>query len=581
MLSEGDEDAVVESSIKGFGTKMSDEDELDADKQNVPPPSWICIDGPLIVMDGNHNKEYTAMAKSKPFFEDGAWYVRVKYTLSCHHDVVECSKCLEINMKETGRSRLRKRNKKPIMKRTMSYKVKLDKKPKKKGSGGRRVRRPPNKPPSVVGLTAGSDSEVQSLASFSISELERLCEPTSDENEARIPSPEDRESDDDDDSEILMRDSLFPPSVAPSPGMARALASDKLEDTDEDSDLNKKPAARGSWRSTKKCRCGSVTQVSIDSDVDRDTVKKKPAPRNALRKHRQMEAIKVEGCKKQFEAAKEALQNFSFSNEEVDHALEQIGPPYTMLQTAVMAMQRRQNEGKTKEQLELFDVEIGMTVKKPFHGKLFEGVVLYEVQELVIKHGEYVKVWKVVYEDGDQEELEFDELLRHRWPPLEVSQCRGRAMQALELFCGSGVVSQEFRFRTWKVISLDIDERSNATLVADIMNIEPQELAFVPDFIWASLPCHTYSKAAGNTHRNAKRGEFEKSPESRRNNFLFCRMVKFMNWAKKLHPHLIVVIENPVGQLAFMPLMVRFCTIPWPVVYHCVMYTPHDGVSSL
>ena len=179
----------------------------------------------------------------------------------------------------------------------------------------------------------------------------------------------------------------------------------------------------------------------------------------------------------------------------------------------------------------------------------------------MIKNGKLVKVWKVVYEDGDDEELDWEELLRWhvRTPDPDLSNIRGRAMQALELFCGSGVVSQEFRQRYWKVISLDIDEHSNATLVQDILKMKPRDLAFVPDSIWASLPCHTYSCAAGSYHRSARKGQYESSEEARRNNFLFCAMWKIMKWAKQKHPHLVVVIENPVGQLSKMPLMVSLC----------------------
>lgn len=122
---------------------------------------------------------------------------------------------------------------------------------------------------------------------------------------------------------------------------------------------------------------------------------------------------------------------------------------------------------------------------------------------------------------------------------------------------GRGIVSQEFRLLKWKAISLDIDVNSNATMVEDILNIEPEDLAFVPDFMWASLPCHTYSRAAGAKHRCAKKGDYEKTQEACDNNFLFTKMVEIMNWAKQKHPHCIVAIENPVGQLAFMPLMVR------------------------
>lgn len=117
-------------------------------------------------------------------------------------------------------------------------------------------------------------------------------------------------------------------------------------------------------------------------------------------------------------------------------------------------------------------------------------------------------------------------------------------------------MSQEFRQRLWKVVSLDIDENSNATLCKDILEVEPCDLPFVPDFIWASPPCHTYSFLAGGAHRSARHGKYEKTEEACRNNFLFTKMVRFMKQARSLHPHLIVVIENPVGQLQKMPLMV-------------------------
>jgi hypothetical protein len=123
----------------------------------------------------------------------------------------------------------------------------------------------------------------------------------------------------------------------------------------------------------------------------------------------------------------------------------------------MLELQRRQRESKTKEQLELFEVEIGMIIKKPFNGKLFEGMVIFEVEEdedILNNDGNPVKVWKVLYKDSEEEELDFDEILQYRVrPPIinpEQFQIRGRPMQALELFCGSGVVSQEFRQRSWK-----------------------------------------------------------------------------------------------------------------------------------
>jgi site-specific DNA-cytosine methylase len=119
--------------------------------------------------------------------------------------------------------------------------------------------------------------------------------------------------------------------------------------------------------------------------------------------------------------------------------------------------------------------------------------------------------------------------------------------ESLILCIGQGIVTQEFCERKWKVASVDSSTHSNATIRRNILKIEP--LPFVPDFIWASLPCQTYSNLAGGTHRSVKNGEFEKTPAARYHNYLFQKMTEIMYWAKKKHPHLIVAIENPVGKL--------------------------------
>ena len=124
------------------------------------------------------------------------------------------------------------------------------------------------------------------------------------------------------------------------------------------------------------------------------------------------------------------------------------------------------------------------------------------------------------------------------------------------VYTGKGVVSQEFRERKWKILSLDNANDSNATCKMDILTVNPADLPFVPDFIWASPPCQTYSKMTGNKHRHPRSGDFEKSPAARAHNFLFTKMSEILRWAKQRHPHLIVVIENPQGLMSKMPLMV-------------------------
>lgn len=108
------------------------------------------------------------------------------------------------------------------------------------------------------------------------------------------------------------------------------------------------------------------------------------------------------------------------------------------------------------------------------------------------------------------------------------------------------------------MIAIDNDERANTTKghCKDILEVESTELDFVADFMWVSPPCHTYSRAAGAYHRSLKDGEYAKTPEAHLHDNIFFKMVQLMKDAKKKHPHLIVVIENPVGLLAKMPAMV-------------------------
>lgn len=61
----------------------------------------------------------------------------------------------------------------------------------------------------------------------------------------------------------------------------------------------------------------------------------------------------------------------------------------------------------------------------------------------------------------------------------------------------------------------------------------------------------------GGIHRSIESKEYEKTPEALEHNHLFVRMTQLIHQAKAKNPHLIVVIENPVGLLSKMPLMLQ------------------------
>jgi len=236
--------------------------------------------------------------------------------------------------------------------------------------------------------------------------------------------------------------------------------------------------------------------------------------------------------------------------EEVDMALQNEWPKSRLQPAMARIYESRQNQM----------IYVGFRVRKFFLGVAYDGVVVGGPHSRSKEQSiDPANKWSVEYEDCDSEHMTYDDLMRWRVDRPELpATCRGRPLQMLEFFCGSAVVTQEFTQLKWKTDSIDVLEESNATIKKDILKLKYTDLRFVPDFIWASLPCETYSNAAGNRHRSTKTGNLEKSKKAREHNFIFLAMSKIMEWAKKKHTHLIVVIENPVGSLRKMPLMEEF-----------------------
>jgi hypothetical protein len=75
----------------------------------------------------------------------------------------------------------------------------------------------------------------------------------------------------------------------------------------------------------------------------------------------------------------------------------------------------------------------------------------------------------------------------------------------LELFSGTGSVGRSFREKGWDVVSVDLDPKSGATIIADIgtWNYALHEPGYF-DCVWASPPCTDYSiaRTTAKTPRN-------------------------------------------------------------------------------
>jgi len=118
----------------------------------------------------------------------------------------------------------------------------------------------------------------------------------------------------------------------------------------------------------------------------------------------------------------------------------------------------------------------------------------------------------------------------------------------LELYSGSRSVGKVAEEMGIKVFSVDNKDFPGTSLVKDIEFLTIDDIPFIPNIIWASIPCTSYSLAAISTHRNGiiPRTEFGKKSDRLAKNTL-----KLMS----AYPDALWYIENPRAMLRKMPFM--------------------------
>lgn len=74
-------------------------------------------------------------------------------------------------------------------------------------------------------------------------------------------------------------------------------------------------------------------------------------------------------------------------------------------------------------------------------------------------------------------------------------------MNILELFAGSRSIGKAAESLGMNVFSVDWEKYKDIDLSIDIGELKKEDVPFIPDIIWASPDCTTYSIAACSTHR--------------------------------------------------------------------------------
>ena len=134
-------------------------------------------------------------------------------------------------------------------------------------------------------------------------------------------------------------------------------------------------------------------------------------------------------------------------------------------------------------------------------------------------------------------------------------------MKVLELFAGKRCIGKAFEEKGHQVYSVEWDKsHDNINWYEDIGKISSSDIIErfgVPDIVWASPDCTSYSIAAISHHRTreengnlAPKSDYAKFCDSVNKN-----MLKIINDLLEINPNMIFFIENPRGGMRKMDFM--------------------------
>ena len=125
----------------------------------------------------------------------------------------------------------------------------------------------------------------------------------------------------------------------------------------------------------------------------------------------------------------------------------------------------------------------------------------------------------------------------------------------LELFAGSRCIGRAAEEMNVEVFSVDWEPFPDIDLVADVGTLSINDIPFVPDAVWASPDCTTYTIAAISHHRNGTEPKSDYAIKCDAVNQHFIGLIH--EWLE-INPNMVFFIENPRGMLRKMPFMQQF-----------------------
>ena len=126
-------------------------------------------------------------------------------------------------------------------------------------------------------------------------------------------------------------------------------------------------------------------------------------------------------------------------------------------------------------------------------------------------------------------------------------------MILLELFAWTRSIGKEADKLWFDVFSVELDPQHWCNMTMSVLDFNGLPDGKIPDVIWASPPCTSFSIAAISHHRH--QGWAPKTEWAILWDMLVKKTLDIITYYKKLNPNLVYFIENPRGYLRKMDFM--------------------------
>lgn len=137
-------------------------------------------------------------------------------------------------------------------------------------------------------------------------------------------------------------------------------------------------------------------------------------------------------------------------------------------------------------------------------------------------------------------------------------------MNILELFAGSRSIGKAAETLGHNVFSVDWKPFDGVNLSKDIGELKMSDVPFIPDIVWASPDCTTYSIAACSTHREET--TLPKTEYAKQCDAINRHWIGLLKDWQEINPNLKFYIENPRGMFRHMDFVKDFERV---TVWYC------------